>query len=108
MRTIAYIDGFNLYYGVLKKSPYKWLNLESFINKMLPENYSLVGIKYFTARISPLPGNLKAPNRQALYIRALKTLKNTQIYEGHFLAHAVYMPLIPKDYSVENIEQEYE
>ena len=26
MRTIAYIDGFNLYYGLLKGTPYKWLD----------------------------------------------------------------------------------
>jgi len=27
MKTIIYIDGFNLYYGCLKDSPYKWLNV---------------------------------------------------------------------------------
>ena len=25
MKTIAYIDGFNLYYGCLKKTGYRWL-----------------------------------------------------------------------------------
>ena len=25
-RTFAYIDGYNLYYGLLKGTPYKWLN----------------------------------------------------------------------------------
>ena len=24
-RVIAYIDGYNLYYGLLKGTPYKWL-----------------------------------------------------------------------------------
>ena len=89
MRAIAYIDGFNLFYGALKKSPYKWLDLEALIKNISPEYYSIVCIKYFTARISPLSGNWEAPRRQALYIRALKTLKNIQIYEGHFLAHIV-------------------
>ena len=27
MKTTLYIDGFNLYYGVLKGSPYKWLDV---------------------------------------------------------------------------------
>ena len=28
MTTIVYIDGFNLYSGVLRGSPHKWLDLE--------------------------------------------------------------------------------
>tara|TARA_R110002072_G_scaffold29206_4_gene92759 strand:- start:564 stop:863 length:300 start_codon:yes stop_codon:yes gene_type:complete len=27
MRTCVYVDGFNLYYGALKRTPYKWLDL---------------------------------------------------------------------------------
>jgi hypothetical protein len=27
MKTIVYIDGFNLYYGAVKGTPYRWLNL---------------------------------------------------------------------------------
>ena len=27
MRTIVYVVGFNLYYGALKDTPYKWLDL---------------------------------------------------------------------------------
>ena len=37
-RTNVYIDGFNLFYGALKGSPYKWLDLgacSSPIDKML-------------------------------------------------------------------------
>ena len=29
MRTIVYVDGFNLYYGCLKNTPWKWLDLVS-------------------------------------------------------------------------------
>ncbi len=29
-KTIVYVDGFNLYYGVLKNTGYKWLDLERF------------------------------------------------------------------------------
>ena len=32
-KVIAYLDGFNLYYGMLKGSPYKWLDLEKFVGK---------------------------------------------------------------------------
>ena len=27
MRTFVYVDGFNLYYGALKSTPWKWLDL---------------------------------------------------------------------------------
>ena len=27
MRTREFVDGFNLYYGALKGTPFKWLNL---------------------------------------------------------------------------------
>jgi hypothetical protein len=27
MRTIVYVDGFNLYYGALKGTPYRWLDI---------------------------------------------------------------------------------
>jgi len=27
VKTIVYVDGYNLYYGLLRKSPHKWLDL---------------------------------------------------------------------------------
>jgi hypothetical protein len=29
LRTNVYVDGFNLYYGCLKGTPYKWLDLDA-------------------------------------------------------------------------------
>lgn len=83
--TIVYIDGFNLYYGALncKRPGLKWLNLEDWLAKLLPTN-NIVGIKYFTARVSGKYDPNK-PLRQELYLRALKTLKKVQIIEGAFL-----------------------
>ena len=41
-RTRIYIDGFNLYYGMLKDTPYKWLDLVKFANEfILPETVLL-------------------------------------------------------------------
>ena len=34
-RVIAYIDGYNLYYGLLKGTPHKWLDLVSFVKCFL-------------------------------------------------------------------------
>ncbi|TCN37174.1 hypothetical protein EV644_103622 [Kribbella orskensis] len=36
MRINVYVDGFNLYYGSLKGQPYKWLNLETMCELLLP------------------------------------------------------------------------
>ena len=32
MRTFVYVDGFNLYYGALKRSSWKWLDLPAPFN----------------------------------------------------------------------------
>ncbi len=78
MRTIVYVDGFNLYYGALKGTPYKWLNLHQLCRLLLPQN-QLVQIKYFTARVSARPHDPDQPTRQQTYLRALQTLPNLQI-----------------------------
>jgi hypothetical protein len=36
MKTNVYIDGFNLYYGCLKGTPHKWLNLAAFCQASFP------------------------------------------------------------------------
>ena len=92
MKTFVYVDSFNLYYGLIKDSPYKWLNIHSMCERLLPKN-EIVGIKYFTARVHPRPDNPEKPVRQMIYLRALRTLPNFKIIYGHFLSHEVMMPL---------------
>lgn len=71
IRTAIYVDGFNLYYGALKDSPYKWLDLRAMVRRVLrPENRLLL-LKYFTARVKSRPGDPGAPDRQNTYLRAL-------------------------------------
>lgn len=36
MRTNVYVDGFNLYYGSLKGTPHRWLDLDALCARMLP------------------------------------------------------------------------
>ncbi len=56
-KTIIYVDGFNLYYGCLKNSTYKWLDLKKLFVDLLDESHEIVAIKYFTAYISSRAGN---------------------------------------------------
>ena len=95
MRTIVYIDGFNLYYGCLKNTPYQWLNVKTTIEKLLPSQHFISEIKYFIARISSRPEKMYLSKRQALYFRALKTIPNLTIFEGHFLMKVSRLPIIP-------------
>lgn len=90
--VIVYIDGFNLYYGGLKRTPYKWLDLGRLCGTMLP-NDNVLAINYYTARISARPGNPSAPTDQQMYLRALRTIPNLSITYGHFLTHPVRMAL---------------
>ena len=52
-RTIIYIDGFNLYYRLLKERPaFKWLNLLALVKSVLDPDNDIVKVRYFTARVS--------------------------------------------------------
>jgi len=91
-RTIVYIDGFNLYFGALKGTPHRWLDVSKFCSLMLPGN-DVQAIKYFTALVTPRPDDPQQPIRQQTYLRALNTLPGLSITLGHFLSHVVTMPL---------------
>jgi uncharacterized LabA/DUF88 family protein len=92
MRTSVYIDGFNLYYGAVKDTPYKWLDLDRMCSMMLP-NHQIVKIKYFTAHVSARNDDPDKPTRQQIYLRALRTLPNLEVILGRFLSHDIMMPL---------------
>lgn len=93
MRTIAYVDGFNLYYGCLKGTPYKWLDLSGLLDFLLPKN-EIVAVRYFTARISGTPHDPDRPARQDRYLQALTNDRRIQIVEGSFLVKHKRMPLV--------------
>jgi hypothetical protein len=91
-KTNVYIDGFNLYYGAVKGTPYRWLNLAALCRHMLPTD-DIQSIKYFTAKVSARPHDPQQPMRQQVYLRALRTLPNVSIIFGHFLTHSCPMML---------------
>ncbi|OIO05364.1 MAG: hypothetical protein AUJ52_13795 [Elusimicrobia bacterium CG1_02_63_36] len=41
-KTNVYIDVFNLYFGALKESRHKWLNLAEFCRKLLPRKVGVI------------------------------------------------------------------
>jgi len=94
LRTNVYIDGFNLYYGCLKDTPYRWLDLSKFAAFLLPKSHTVQHIKYYTARVLPLPHDLQARTKQDFYLRALGTIPNLSVTFGHFLSNPKMMPLL--------------
>lgn len=83
-RTIVYIDGFNLYYGVLRTqySRYKWLDFDAYFTKLLPKS-NIVAIKYFSA-LADRKRNPAGRARQKDYWKALGSLKLTKVIAGRF------------------------
>lgn len=93
MRTIIYIDGFNLYYRAVKNTPFKWLDFKSLFSQLLSSENEIIQIKYFTALVSG-KHNAQKPIKQLTFIRALEAfIPEIKIFYGHFLTHDVYAPL---------------
>lgn len=95
-RVIAYIDGFNLYFGLRESGLRRcyWLNLRVLAESLLRPGQVLVATKYFTARIAgsrsgDTPDRRRFADqkrkRQSDFLEALDTLEDFQRYEGHFL-----------------------
>jgi hypothetical protein len=82
LRVIAYIDGFNLFFGMKEKGwrRYYWLNPEALV-RMFLGNRELRRVKYFTAQIT---SPLDKMARQKAYLDALATLPLTTTMMGRY------------------------
>ena len=83
MRTNVYIDGFNLYYGAMKGTRSKWLDLESLFTRLRSDD-EIQTIYYFTALVA---GSHR--QSQMTYLRALETLSCVTVVLGHFKTKTV-------------------
>ena len=77
-RTIVNIDGFNLYYGAVKGTPWKWLDLAKFFSLIRPAD-DIQCIRYFTAMVN---GPTKPD--QEVYLKALATTPLVELVLGNF------------------------
>lgn len=93
MKTNVYIDGFNLYFGAVKGTPYKWLDLSALCSKLFPKN-QINRIRYFTAIVDARPPDLQQPVRQQTYLRALHTIPDLSVHLGTFRTRPVRMRLV--------------
>lgn len=106
IKTNIYIDGYNLYYGCLKHTPYKWLNIEQlFFDEIIPTittpkisapekwaDKDLIPVrngngcvKFFTAEISAkIAKSDESLASQRTYHRALELHQHIQVVKGSY------------------------
>ncbi|MCY4164776.1 MAG: NYN domain-containing protein [Gammaproteobacteria bacterium] len=105
MKIHAFIDGFNLYYGALKGTPYKWLDLWKFCQRLVPRTCEIRCVNYFTAKVRGQPGKPGSRERQRIYLAALRHhVTGIDIVYGQFRAHAVAMKLLTPGGALEQQE----
>ena len=94
MRTIVYVDGFNLYYRMLKQRPgLKWLNQLELARQILDRSHQVIRLNYYIARISARSHDPGAPARQAIYLKALSSVREIVVHEGSFMMSEPWMQL---------------
>ena len=77
-KAMVYVDGFNLYFGILQGSPdLKWLNLQSFMDFLRPDE-EVVGVRYFTALVDPQNSSISR-DRQKRYLQALGSCSRIKV-----------------------------
>lgn len=92
MRARVYVDGFNLYYRVLRGTPFKWLDPVRLATLLLPRDWTIYQLRYFTARVSRRL-DPRASARQQVYLKAPATLPEVGTHDGRFCAKTAWCPL---------------
>lgn len=88
-RSRVYIDGFNLYFSVIKAHPeWKWLDLETYFRAIRPDD-EIEKIYYFTAIVEPKRIHSSKRDRQQIYLNALDSLETVEIIYGTYRQRSV-------------------
>ena len=112
LRTRVYIDGYNFYYGCLRRTPYKWLDLLSLFERHILTS-ALVkdaaghnrksalltspSIKFFTAKIiESVARSVDSVSSQARYHTALSKLHDGRIelIEGYYAVNKMTVKIV--------------
>jgi uncharacterized LabA/DUF88 family protein len=97
--TYIYIDALNFYYGAVKRTNNKWVDLEALAQHLVPQD-QVTMIRYFTANVKQRwPGD-RAHERQNVYLRAIKTNPIIRVTHGHFRADYKWRPLADTKFEI--------
>ena len=88
-RVIAYVDGFNLYFGLRDMGwrRFYWLDIVKLARSILETGSELADVKYFTARVS-FPEEKR--KRQSAYLEALEIASSPTIIFGKYRPEAYF------------------
>lgn len=110
MRTAFFVDGYNVFYGLLAATPYKWLDLPSLLESIAYEENplsSLAEVNYFTSPVQPALATRGTQSKEAqdTYIRALKT-RGVHVHLGrHRLDHRRAPRFVSRDVEASRQDQ---
>ena len=90
MKTNVYVDGFNLYYGAVRGTPYKWLDIRKYCELAFPKN-EIAEVDYCTALVKDASWDPQQSLRQRTFIRALEST-GVEVHYGLFQSNVVSMP----------------
>jgi uncharacterized LabA/DUF88 family protein len=104
LRTAIYIDGYNLYYGRLRGTQYKWLDVVKLFSRITRsiEPYSeIILVKFFTAPVLPKfsrhgEESMRAQNEyhralEAIYPDKFKKILGSHLYEKDGTKMPIYL-----------------
>jgi len=91
-RTIVYIDGYNLYYRLLRGTTDKWLDLYAFSKGLLNDDHDIVEVKYFTSMVLPYPYDAASVERQNVYLQAIATNPKVRVILGYYSKKPAVLP----------------
>jgi uncharacterized LabA/DUF88 family protein len=98
LKTIVYVDGYNLYYGLLRRSALKWLDLyRLFQEHALGLEADVVEVRYYTAPVlGRMSDDFESPQRQRTYLQALRKMppNRVTIIEGKIFAETPVRRLV--------------
>ncbi|KRP50280.1 NYN domain-containing protein [Pseudomonas synxantha] len=110
MRTACFVDGYNLFYGLLAGTPYKWLDLPSLLSHIVrvecPDSF-VSAISFFTSGVKPSLASrgIKSKEAQDAYLRALIARDVKVFYGRHQLESGKAPRFVNKDTPASRADQ---
>lgn len=106
MKTIVFVDGYNLYYGLLRRSPWKWLDLFALFQHHVLTDAEVLEIRYYTAPVlARMCDDPASPQRQRLYVQALRKQSpcRVAVVEGRMVATTPVLRLVEPVHGLQRV-----
>lgn len=90
MRTACFVDGYNLFYGLLAGTQYKWLDLQALLGHIVHVEHpgsTVESVSFFTSGVKPSLASRGSASKEAqdTYLRALIARGVSVFYGRHQL-----------------------